>query len=135
MADIFPPPLKGAEQDNTREFRPRFDAAGLVSAIAVDAKTGEILMLAHMNAEALCMTLETGTAHYWSRSRSSIWIKGETSGNRQRVEEVLTDCDQDAVILRVTMEGDGKACHTGRRSCFYRAVESREGGWRLVEKP
>jgi phosphoribosyl-AMP cyclohydrolase len=113
--------------DETVAFRPRFDVGGLLTAIAQDADTGEVLMLAHMNAEALSRTLETGIAHYWSRSRQSLWLKGETSGNTQSVREVLVDCDQDAVLLKVTVNGDGASCHTGRVSCFYRRVEINSG--------
>ena len=101
---------------------PRFDAAGLVTAVVTDAGDGEVLMLAHMNAEALRLTVETGVAHYWSRSRGELWRKGDTSGSLQRVKELRVDCDQDAVWLKVTVDGSGASCHTGRRSCFYRAV-------------
>jgi phosphoribosyl-AMP cyclohydrolase len=101
---------------------PRFNADGLVTAVAVDADTREVLMVAHMNAEALAKTLETGEAWYWSRSRSELWLKGATSGQIQKVEEMLVDCDQDALVLRVRVGGDGGCCHTGRRSCFYRRV-------------
>ena len=100
---------------------PRFDASGLVTAVVTDAKSGEVLMVAHMNAEALQKTIESGEAWYFSRSRKALWKKGETSGHVQRVVEVRVDCDQDAVWLRVEQAGEG-ACHTGRRSCFYRAV-------------
>jgi phosphoribosyl-AMP cyclohydrolase len=103
-------------------FAPRFDANGLVTAVVTDADDGMLLMVAHMNAEALALTLETGIAHYWSRSRGSLWKKGETSGNTQEVVEMRTDCDQDAVWLRVKVAGDDATCHTGRRSCFYRTV-------------
>lgn len=103
-------------------FCPRFSSDGLITAVVVDAKTHRLLMLAHMNAQALALTLETGIAHFWSRSRQSIWKKGETSGNVQQVMEIRTDCDQDAVELRVEQLGDGVACHTGRVSCFYRSV-------------
>jgi phosphoribosyl-AMP cyclohydrolase len=113
------------------ELSPRFDANGLVAAIAVDAATGEILMLAWMNALALKLTLETGEAHYWSRSRGELWHKGATSGQVQKVAEVRVDCDQDAVLLKVRPQGDGGACHTGRRSCFYRVVEDGQ----LVVRP
>lgn len=105
-------------------FTPRFDAKGLVTAVTTDAETGAVLMLAHMNAEALRLTLDTGIAHYWSRSRQMIWKKGETSGNLQRVVAILTDCDQDAVLLRVEVAGHGPSCHTGRQSCFYRAIKA-----------
>lgn len=108
-------------------FAPRFDASGLVTAVVTDAGDGMLLMVAHMNAEALALTLETGIAHYWSRSRGKIWKKGETSGNVQHVTEIRTDCDQDAVWLRVNVSGHDATCHTGRRSCFYRTVELKEG--------
>lgn len=101
---------------------PRFGDNGLVTAIAIDADTSAVLMVAHMNAESLGKTLETGEAWYWSRSRSELWHKGATSGQVQTVEEMLIDCDQDAVVLRVRVAGDGGCCHTGRRSCFYRRV-------------
>jgi phosphoribosyl-AMP cyclohydrolase len=102
-------------------FTPKFDAAGLVTAVTTDAASGELLMVAHMDAQALRLTIETGEAHYYSRSRKAIWRKGESSGHIQRVLEMRVDCDQDAVWLRVEQQGPG-ACHTGRRSCFYRAV-------------
>mgnify|MGYP003580145481 CR=1 FL=1 len=108
-------------------FTPRFDAAGLITAVVTDARDGELLMVAHMNAEALQLTIDTGIAHYWSRSRAKIWKKGETSGNVQYVTELRTDCDQDAVWLRVNVSGHDATCHTGRRSCFYRTV-GLEGG-------
>ncbi len=91
---------------------PRFDANGLITCVAVDAATNEILMLAHMNAEALSLTMATGEAHYYSRSRKALWKKGETSGHTQKVSEIRIDCDQDAVIIKVTMGGTGAACHT-----------------------
>lgn len=117
----FPPPLSGSAQDETAELRPRFDAAGLVAAIAQDAETGEVLMLAWMNEEALARTIETGRATYWSRSRGAIWVKGESSGHVQEVTELRVDCDQDAVLLKVRQTGG--ACHTNRTSCFYRRLE------------
>jgi phosphoribosyl-AMP cyclohydrolase len=107
-------------------FQPRFDAAGLVTCVATDAETGDVLMVAHMNEEALRRTVETGDAWYYSRSRKALWRKGESSGQVQRVVEMRTDCDQDAVWIKV--EQRGAACHTGRRSCFYRAVTKGEGG-------
>lgn len=113
-------------------FTPRFDANGLVTAVVTDAADGMLLMVAHMNAEALALTLETGVAHYWSRSRKALWKKGETSGNLQQVVEVRTDCDQDAVWLRVKVAGHDATCHTGRRSCFYRRVEIDGGEARLA---
>jgi phosphoribosyl-AMP cyclohydrolase len=100
---------------------PKFDADGLVTAVATDAASGELLMVAHMNAQALAKTIATGEAHYFSRSRGKLWRKGEESGHTQRVVEMRVDCDQDAVWLKVEQTGPG-ACHTGRRSCFYRAV-------------
>lgn len=103
-------------------FMPRFDASGLITAVVTDAADGELLMVAHMNSEALRLTLETGIAHYWSRSRNTLWKKGETSGNLQTVVELRTDCDQDALWLKVRVAGDGPTCHTERRSCFYRKV-------------
>ena len=110
---------------------PRFDAAGLIAAIATHADTGEVLMFAWMNAEALAATLSTGEAHYFSRSRGELWHKGATSGQIQKVVEARIDCDQDAIWLKVRPQGDGGACHTGARSCFYRVVEA----GRLVERP
>ena len=106
-------------------FQPKFDANGLVTCVATDATTGDVLMVAHMNAEALRKTIETGEGWYYSRSRKALWKKGESSGHVQRVVEMRMDCDQDAVWIRV--EQSGAACHTGRRSCFYRAVTC-EGG-------
>ena len=117
----YPAPLSGSAQDETAELRPKFDADGLLAAIAQDAESGEVLMLAWMNAEALKQTLATGRAVYWSRSRQARWRKGDTSGHEQHVVEVRIDCDQDAVLLRVKQ--DGAACHTGRRSCFYRVAD------------
>ncbi len=101
---------------------PRFDAAGLIAAVATHAETGEVLMLAWMNDEALRLTLDTGQAHYFSRSRNTLWKKGETSGQGQTVSEIRIDCDQDAVWLKVIPGGDGGACHVGFRSCFYRRI-------------
>jgi len=103
---------------------PRFDANGLIAAVATHAETGEVLMFAWMNDKALERTLATGEAHYFSRSRNELWHKGATSGQIQLVEEVRIDCDQDCVWLKVIPEGDGGACHVGFRSCFYRVVEN-----------
>lgn len=110
------------QRDTTDRFLPRFDAAGLVTAIVVDTDTHALLMVAHMNAEAIEQTRATGQAHFWSRSRSALWRKGETSGNGLTLVEIRVDCDQDALLLRV--KPAGPACHTGRRSCFYRRVEA-----------
>jgi phosphoribosyl-AMP cyclohydrolase len=104
-----------------RAFMPKFDDAGLIACVVTSADSGEVLMVAHMNAQALAKTLETGEAWYYSRSRRALWKKGETSGHVQRVVEMRVDCDQDVLLLKVEQQGPG-ACHTGRRSCFYRAV-------------
>jgi phosphoribosyl-AMP cyclohydrolase len=101
---------------------PKFDADGLVTAVAVDADKGDVLMVAHMNAYALARTIETGDAWFWSRSRKKLWRKGEESGNTLRVADLRVDCDQDAVLVKVRVAGDGVTCHTGHRSCFYRSV-------------
>jgi phosphoribosyl-AMP cyclohydrolase len=103
-------------------FAPKFDEAGVLAAVATDADTGDVLMLAWMDAEALARTIETGQAHFYSRSRGRQWKKGEESGNLLEVVEMRTDCDQDAIWLKVRVAGAAAACHTGRRSCFYRAV-------------
>lgn len=108
-------------------LRPRFDTAGLITCVTTDAGNGDVLMVAHMNLEALQKTVATGEAWYFSRSRKVLWRKGETSGHVQKVREIRIDCDQDAVWLRVEQAG-GAACHTGRRSCFYRAVVPAEAG-------
>lgn len=128
MTFSFPQPASDKtvlEQGTT--LSPRFDPAGLVTAVVTDAGDGTLLMVAHMNAEALWRTIETGVAHFWSRSRASLWKKGETSGNLLSVVEMRTDCDQDAIWLRVTVGGDNATCHTGRRSCFYRVVDVDNG--------
>jgi len=108
-------------------FAPQFGADGLVTAVVTDAKSGDVLMVAHMDAEALRRTIESGEAWYYSRSRKKLWKKGESSGHVQRVVELRVDCDQDALWLKVEQQGAG-ACHTGRRSCFYRAVPLGKGG-------
>lgn len=128
MSSTFPPaPTDKAKLEAAGAFSPKFDANGLVTAVVTDAKDGELLMVAHMNAQALSLTLETGVAHYYSRSRDKIWKKGETSGNLQTVQEFRTDCDQDAVWLKVSVAGHDATCHTGRRSCFYRTVTLENG--------
>ena len=108
-------------------FAPKFDTDGLVTFVATDAASGDVLMVAHMNRDALARTIETGEAWYYSRSRKALWKKGESSGHIQRVAEMRVDCDQDAVWIKVEQHGAG-ACHTGRRSCFYRAVPLGKGG-------
>jgi phosphoribosyl-AMP cyclohydrolase len=115
-----------AEVEEGGAFAPKFDADGLLTCVATDAGSGEVLMVAHMNAQALANTIATGEAWYFSRSRQRLWRKGETSGHVQRVVEMRVDCDQDAVWIKVEQAGPG-ACHTGRRSCFYRAVPVGEG--------
>jgi len=110
-----------SEIEEGRAFAPRFDKDGLITAVVTDNASGDVLMVAHMNAEALAKTIDSGEAWYFSRSRNRLWKKGETSGHVQRVVELRTDCDQDALWLKVEQAGEG-ACHTGRRSCFYRAV-------------
>ena len=117
------------EREEGLTFQPKFDGSGLITCIATDAITGELLMVAHMNAQALRKTIDSNEAWYFSRSRNALWRKGETSGHIQRVIEMRIDCDQDAVWIKV--EQTGAACHTGRRSCFYRKVEVGEGGPRL----
>lgn len=119
----FTPRGNANEVEEGALLMPRFDAAGLITAVAVDATDKSVLMVAHMNEEALRLTIETGTAWYWSRSRQQLWHKGDTSGQIQTVREIRIDCDQDCVLLSVDVAGDGGCCHTGRRSCFYRRVE------------
>ena len=116
-----------SELEDAGDFTPRFDDRGLITAIVTDAGDGELLMVAHMNAQALALTIQTGIAHYFSRSRGKIWKKGETSGNLQTVKEIRTDCDQDAIWLKVEVAGHDATCHTGRRSCFYRTVTLEDG--------
>jgi phosphoribosyl-AMP cyclohydrolase len=110
------------EVERGLRFQPRFDADGLIPTIVTDAASGEVLMFAWMNAEAIALTLATRIGHFWSRSRCKLWKKGEESGNLLHVAEVRTDCDQDVLWLKVSVGGAGVACHTGARSCFYRAL-------------
>lgn len=131
MTASFPTAPDRIALERGSEIAPRFDAQGLIAAVATDAGTGEVLMLAWMNAEALRLTMETGQAHYFSRSRNALWKKGETSGQVQTVREIRFDCDQDSVLLKVEVGSDGGACHVGFRSCFYRLVEN----GKLVERP
>lgn len=122
-----PAALTHEQLEEGTAFAPRFDAAGLVTVVTTEAGSNDVLMLAHMNAEALALTLQTGIAHYWSRSRGKLWRKGETSGELQEVVELRTDCDQDAIVLVVNQTGRGAACHTGRKSCFYRRAVVKNG--------
>lgn len=119
---LFAPRGSTEEIERGDVFQPKFGPDGLIPAIVTDADTGDVLMFAWMNAEALALTIETGLAHFWTRSRQRIWKKGEESGNLLRVREIRTDCDQDVLWLKAHVEGDGVACHTGARSCFYRAL-------------
>ena len=127
MSTSTPPATN--EREEGLAFQPKFDASGLVTCVATDAGSGDVLMVAHMNDEALRRTIASGEAWYFSRSRNALWRKGETSGHVQRVVEMRLDCDQDAIWIRV--EQTGAACHTGRRSCFYRAVTAGDGGPQL----
>jgi phosphoribosyl-AMP cyclohydrolase len=127
--------MAGKSQSDIEEglaFTPKFDADGLITAVATDARSGDVLMVAHMNDEALRQTIASGEAWYYSRSRKALWKKGETSGHVQRVLELRVDCDQDALWLKVEQLGAG-ACHTGRRSCFYRAVTLGQGSGTALE--
>ena len=128
MTTAFEKPAGKAELEEGSVLTPRFSADGLVTAVVTDSRDGVLLMVAHMNAETLALTLDTGIAHYYSRSRQAIWKKGESSGNLQRVTEIRVDCDQDAIWLKVDVDGHGATCHTGRRSCFYRKIETDEAG-------
>jgi phosphoribosyl-AMP cyclohydrolase len=128
---FFPPPGSAAEREEGTALMPKFEADGTVTCVATDAGTGDVLMVAHMNAEALAKTIATGQAWYYSRSRRALWRKGETSGHTQRVVEMRVDCDQDAVWIKV--EQVAAACHSGRRSCFYRAVPLGQKGAAKLE--
>lgn len=128
--DLFPQAHSKHDLERGTALAPRFNADGLIVAVAQHADTGEILMLAWMNAEAVKLTVETRIAHYFSRSRGELWKKGETSGQLQDVVELRVDCDQDAVLLKVRPRGDGGACHVGFRSCFYRVLDD----GKLVER-
>jgi phosphoribosyl-AMP cyclohydrolase len=118
----FPAPEHTQNVEEGSVFAPRFTSEGLLPVMAVDATSQTPLMFAWMNAQALRLTLDTRIAHYYSRSRGKLWKKGETSGQLQKVVRIRTDCDQDVVVLDVEVQGDGAACHTGRATCFYRAV-------------
>jgi len=123
MNILFSTPFEDKHaQEEGLDFAPRFDEKGLIATITSDAIDGEVLMFAYMNRQALNLSLQTGIAHYWSRSRGKLWKKGETSGNMQHIVEMRIDCDQDALWLKVRVAGDGVTCHTGRNSCFYRTI-------------
>ncbi|WP_068085453.1 phosphoribosyl-AMP cyclohydrolase [Polycladidibacter stylochi] len=126
-ASIFPAQPDKHELEHGNTLAPKFDENGLIPAVVTHFDDGELLMVGYMNAEALKRTIETGEAWYWSRSRQEYWKKGGTSGQIQKVCEVRTDCDQDAIWLRVRVEGNGATCHVGYHSCFYRKVESHDG--------
>ncbi len=128
----FSPRGSADEIEEGLAFQPKFDADGLITCVVTDARSGDVLMVAHMNAQALQKTIETGEAWYFSRSRKALWRKGESSGHIQRVVELRADCDQDALWIKVEQEGAG-ACHTGRRSCFYRAVPLGKDGALTLE--
>ena len=135
-APFPPPPADSHALERGSTLAPRFDADGLIAAVTTHAETGEVLMLAWMNAQALPRTLRDGEAVYFSRSRQALWKKGETSGQIQKLVELRVDCDQDAVLLKVLPQGDGGACHAGFRSCFYRvAVRDEDGAVALIERP
>jgi phosphoribosyl-AMP cyclohydrolase len=125
----FAPPGTKLALEEGEALTPKFDTNGLITAVVTDAASGEVLMLAHMNAEALLRSIASGDAWYYSRSRQQLWRKGETSGNTQRIVEMRIDCDQDAIWIKV--EQNGPACHTARRSCFYRAITTSDAGPRL----
>jgi len=121
-------PDAASNREEGRAFNPKFGGDGLATCVTIDASRGDVLMVAHMNEAALRATLATGVVHYWSRSRGALWRKGDTSGQTQALVEMRVDCDQDAFLAFVTVAGDGGACHTGRRSCFYRAVPLGKAG-------
>ena len=123
---LYPPPGDRKQVEEGDQFTPRFNSRGLLPVVTTDATTGEVLMVACMNADALARTMELGEAVYYSRSRDQIWHKGEQSGHVQKVRQVLTDCDQDVILLKVEQVGAG-CCHTGHRSCFYREVDKTGG--------
>ncbi len=133
MVPIFNPPSSDKQiLESGATFTPKFDEHGLVTAVVTEAEGGQLLMVAHMNAEALSLTIDSGIAHFFSRSRRKIWKKGEVSGNLQSVIEIRTDCDQDAIWLKVKVSGHGATCHTGRVSCFYRQLIKNEENLELI---
>ena len=122
-----------AQVEEGSDLAPRFDAAGLITCVTTDSASGEVLMVGYMNQEALTLTVQTGEAHYWSRSRQTLWHKGASSCLTQNIVEMRIDDDQDAVWLRVTVAGSGASCHVGYRSCFYRSINLPTGALRFVE--
>ena len=124
-------PLSAHERESGAVFAPKFDDQGLLTAVVVDDTSGEVLVVAHMNADSLARTIDSGKVTFWSRSRERLWMKGETSGNVLSVVEVLVDCDQDALMIRA--KPAGPTCHTGERSCFYRRLDRSEDGYALVK--
>jgi phosphoribosyl-AMP cyclohydrolase len=131
-AGSSPAPGEASDREEGLAFAPKFGPDGLATCVTIDVSRGDVLMVAHMNEAALRATLATGVLHYWSRSRGALWRKGETSGQTQTLVELRVDCDQDAFLALVEVGGDGGACHTGRRSCFYRRVETDGGATRLA---
>jgi phosphoribosyl-AMP cyclohydrolase len=119
---LFAPRRSIEQVEESHELAPKFDKQGLIACVTTDAANGKVLMLGYMNRDALARTIETGEAHYWSRSRQTLWHKGATSGLVQKVEELRIDDDQDSIWLRVTVAGSGASCHVGYRSCFYRRI-------------
>ncbi len=130
---VFPARTSTADIELGATLQPKFGPDGLIPCITTDHMTNEVLMFAFMNADALAHTIKTGKATYWSRSRNKLWMKGEESGNVQHVRELRTDCDQDVVLLTVEQTGRGAACHTGRKSCFYRRVAAQDGAAMLED--
>jgi phosphoribosyl-AMP cyclohydrolase len=120
--------------ENGDLLMPKFDSDGLIVVVVTDVETSEVLMVGYMNKESLTRTLETGEAWYWSRSRQNFWKKGETSGQIQTVHEILTDCDQDALVLKVSVAGNGATCHVGYNSCFFRKIIKQETGETRLER-
>jgi len=123
--------MTNEERESGSIFAPKYDSAGLLTAVVVDDASGDVLVVAHMNAEALDATLATGKVHFWSRSRGRLWMKGESSGNVLAVSKVLVDCDQDALVIRASPAGP--SCHTGARSCFYRELDRQTGALKMLE--
>jgi phosphoribosyl-AMP cyclohydrolase len=132
---LFPAQRDKAEVETGLVFQPKFDRDGLIAAVVTDHGSGDVLMVGYMNAEALKRTIDTGEAWYWSRSRQEYWKKGGTSGQVQKVLEIRTDCDQDAIVLKVHVTGNGATCHVGYRSCFFRKVVKADDGSIALERP